>query len=106
MSNAFILNKQAIKNLYSELADNLEDIGKLVESSAKQNLESMGAVKTGKLKDSITHETDRNNLSVEIGTSVEYAEFVEFGTVKMGPRPFLRRALYENEKEIINLIKK
>jgi len=35
---------------------------------------------------------DADDFRVVVGTNVEYAPFDEFGTVKMGPRPFIRPA--------------
>jgi HK97 gp10 family phage protein len=43
-------------------------------------------VETGRLRDSIY--SDEN----EVGTDVEYAPFVEYGTVNMPAQPFLRPA--------------
>ena len=65
----------------------LEIIGGMAESYAKM----LCPVKTGNLRDSITHEPEGENTEV-IGTNVEYAPFVELGTVKMAARPYLRPA--------------
>lgn len=48
---------------------------------------------TGQLVNSITIKTDPNSLTVQIGTSVEYGQFLEFGTQRMAARPFLRPAM-------------
>lgn len=53
--------------------------------------ESPSYVRTGRLKNSISHAVDDND--VYIGTNVEYASYVELGTFRMGPRPFLRNAI-------------
>ena len=43
-------------------------------------------------EDSTPHTTPEEN-SVYIGTNVEYAPYVEFGTYRMPSRPFLRNAI-------------
>ena len=49
----------------------------------------------GTLKKSITHEVNGNE-SVTIGTDVEYAVYVEMGTIKMKAQPYLRPGIYDN----------
>lgn len=90
----------------------LEKIGLVAECDAKR----LCAVDTGRLRNSITHvmsgesvsfsysDDNGNNYSVNasapsdeiksvyIGTNVEYAPSVEFGTRKQSAKPFLRPA--------------
>lgn len=51
-------------------------------------------VDTGRLRSSITLEEETVNrfIKVKIGTNVEYAPFVEFGTPSQPAQPFLRPA--------------
>lgn len=53
------------------------------------------AVDTGRLRASITRETGKvgSVLVARVGTDVKYAKWLELGTSKMSPRPFLRPAL-------------
>lgn len=62
-----------------------------VETAAKR----LCPVDTGRLRSSITHEIgeDRQGLVGVVGTDVEYAPHVEFGTYAMAAQPFLRPAL-------------
>lgn len=46
---------------------------------------------TGVLRNSITHEIVTPNL-LRVGTSLEYAAPLEFGTTRIAPRPFIRPA--------------
>ena len=113
--------------------DNLQDIDLtapltqaclLVENEAKRKC----PVDTGQLRQSITHNVEDNVGT--IGTNVEYAPYVEYGTgihardgngrqtpwsykdaegnwhrtVGQQPQPFLEPALLENEKAIFKLI--
>lgn len=108
--------------IVGRVIDALEVSGKLVEDSAKL----LCPVDTGNLRGSIHHKVDTNELSVTIGTPVEYAPWIEFGTGEHAengqgrkggwfyvdekgnkhftfgnkPQPFLRPALYENKKYI------
>jgi len=61
------------------------------------------AVDTGRLRSSITHEIE--GTKGYVGTNVEYALALEIG-IGMKPRPFLRPALHQNEKKILELFKK
>jgi HK97 gp10 family phage protein len=57
-------------------------------------------VDTGRLRASLAHVVDRENLSARIGTNVFYALFVFLGTYKMAARPILTNALEANKPEI------
>jgi HK97 gp10 family phage protein len=54
-------------------------------------------VDTGRLRSSITHEVTGQDRTIvgTVGTNVEYAGFVEFGTRYMHAQSYLRRALHE-----------
>lgn len=64
-----------------------------VERAAKR----LCPVDTGRLRSSITHDPDlrrdEQGLYGVVGTNVEYAPHVEFGTSRMRAQPFLRPAL-------------
>lgn len=50
-------------------------------------------VQTGRLRASITHEIHPTLPVGRVGTNVKYGKFLEFGTRRMAPRPWLRVAL-------------
>lgn len=79
----------------------LEIIGGKAESYAKK----LCPVDTGNLRNSITHQQYDENTEV-IGTNVEYAPYVELGTHKMAPRPYLRPAAEGHAAEYANIVKK
>lgn len=56
---------------------------------------SLCPVDTGRLRSSITHALGRDSRSLycDVGTDVEYAPYVEFGTLRQGAQPYLRPAL-------------
>ena len=53
--------------------------------------QSPSYLRTGRLKNSISHAVSGD--TVYIGTNVEYASYVELGTFRMKPRPFLKNAI-------------
>ena len=61
----------------------LEIIGLTAEMYAKEIV----PVDTGRLRNCVTHEVD--GKEVYIGTNVEYAPPVEYGTIKQKAQPFL-----------------
>lgn len=105
----------------------LSDVGVVVTNRVKKRLSQRGtgrvyrrgrvfhqasapgmppAVDTGRLRSSYTWRTgeDVRGPYVEIGTNVEYAPWLEFGTRYMQARPHLRPAIEELRDEIRALI--
>lgn len=62
---------------------------------------------TGRLRASITHEIldDATGPFARVGTNLPYALYLELGTRRMAPRPFLRRALDESRDAIRDLFR-
>ena len=61
------------------------------------------AVDTGRLRASITHEmqTEGQRVTARVGTNVEYAKELEFGTRRIAARPFLRPILTARKAELV-----
>ena len=78
----------------------LEIIGGKAESYAKR----LCPVDTGRLRNSITHQQYDDHTEV-VGTNVEYAPYVELGTVRMSARPYLRPAAEGHSAEYRQIIK-
>lgn len=119
-------DKVAVQVLRRIIIARLEVVGKFVEDSAKL----LVPVDTGNLRGSITHKVDEQELSVIIGTNVEYAPWIEFGTGEFAengqgrkggwfftdskgktwftkgnkPQPFLRPAILENKATIKRML--
>lgn len=90
----------ALSELDMKIAVALEKVGVKAEKYAKAltpvgTPESTGipGYRGGTLRNSITHQVDLGIHGVYIGTNVEYAPYVELGTVKMKKRPYLRPAI-------------
>lgn len=47
-----------------------------------------------------------NEMSVYVGTNVEYAPYVEMGTVNMGARPFIKPAVTDHQKEYKEILER
>lgn len=64
------------------------------------------AVDTGALRSSLHEEIteDANSVTGSVGTNLEYAPPVEFGTSKMAAQPFLQPALQKNKKPATKIV--
>ncbi len=74
------------------IARALEAIG----IQAEGDVASLAPVDTGRLRDSITHETHAEEESVHVGTNVEYGKYQEYGTSRMRAHPFLKPGIMNN----------
>ena len=73
--------------------------GRNVERGAKRYC----PVDTGRLRSSITSvigEDENGDVVVAIGTNVDYAPHIEFGTSRQTAQSFLRRALDDEERKL------
>lgn len=87
-------NAQQIADAIDQaLAKALEEVGLVAEGYAKKAC----PFDTGRLRNSITHQVRPSEKSVYIGTNVEYAPYVELGTSRTEPQPFLRPAAADHE---------
>lgn len=59
---------------------------------------------TGRLVGSIKWEFEDKGMVGIVGTNLDYGKMLEFGTSKIAERPWLSRAYYEKQKEILELI--
>lgn len=96
--------RELSRNIENEMDQGLVNAALIVERSAKIK----APVDTGRLRSSITHrliDTDGMPAS-EVGTDVEYAKHVEFGTSKQAAKPYLYPALSENKNKILKELAK
>ena len=112
-----------LKALPEQIEQALIAIGLTAETYAKEAC----PVDTGRLRNSITYQTPKHKHrakaggvykegdsvsrgtaeknSVYIGTNVEYAAFVELGTSRKSPRPFLAPAATQHTEEYRQIVK-
>lgn len=96
-------SRQAADALNKAILRGLEIIGGQAETYAKQRT----PVRTGNLRNSITHLVeDGDEKAAVIGTNVEYAPYVELGTVKQKPQPYLRPAIEDHVGEYQRILEK
>lgn len=75
--------------------------GAAVTGETKRIIRAKKIVDTGRLRDSIGFNVSGDQVSV--GTNVEYSPYIEYGTVRQTPRPFLRPALDAQRKGLVGL---
>jgi len=59
---------------------------------------------TGTLRASISHEIDKQTKTARVGSNSEVAKYLELGTDKMSPRPFLEPTLNANRAELKQIL--
>ena len=96
-------SKEFLDAMENAIKNGLYAIGMAAEGHAKRAITRQKAVDTGRLRNSITFGWDAE--AVYIGTDVEYAPYVELGTVKMSPRPYLKPAATNHKAEYEALMK-
>lgn len=84
---------ELLAEMQEALDQALEAIGFVAEGYAKR----LCPVDTGRLRNSISHAVEGD--AVYIGTNVEYAPYVEMGTVHTAPQPYLKPAVIDHTDE-------
>lgn len=96
-------NREAIADAIDRaLVAALEEVGLVAEGYAKRAC----PVDTGRLRNSITHIVDEGTRHVVIGTNVEYAPYVELGTRRQKPQPFLKPAANDHTSTYKGIFRK
>jgi len=102
MSESYNNINQTAKVILEASQESLSEIGALIRDAYKSNLQPH--VRTGRLIASPTYDVKEG--SVIVGSDVEYAPFLEYGTSKMRAHPCLRPAVDANKDAIPNIMKK
>ena len=113
----FFLGENTI--LSTKFVSHLDEVLAAVDSRVEAALEECGmdaeyyAVKkcpvdTGRLRDSIAHETKTYNGGGDmiVGTNVEYAQYVEYGTTRQKAQPYLKPAIADHKEHYKAVIEK
>ncbi len=93
--------KDFLKSLDQYEESVLKGLQKAVEESAlllEREAKLAAPVDTGRLRSSIT--TEIGKLEATVGTNVEYAAAIEYGSSKHPGSPYLRPALVKAEKNL------
>ena len=90
---------RAVGSLDEKVTAGLEIIGEEIVADAK----AFAPVKTGRLRDSIGKRVA--GLNLEVYADADYAAYVEYGTGRTSPHPFLRPALEANRADLIAVLK-
>ena len=99
------------KEIVGGLEKAMERVGLIVERQAKINVSKSPPehprVDTGRLRSSIIHNVtnDNNSIATEIGTNVVYGKYLEFGTSRHSPYPWLFPAVEMKRAAIIETLK-
>ena len=90
---------EVLDELDSKVEIALEKIGLRAETHAKKYC----PVDTGRLRNSISH--TQSGDTEYIGTNVEYAPYVEFGTSTQKAQPYLKPAVTNHVEEYKKIVK-
>ena len=93
---------EVLEELNRKIGIVLEEWGLVGERYAKDKC----PVDTGRLRNSITHQVVESEKAVYIGSNVEYTPYVELGTSKQKPQPFLRPAIADHLDEYSAIAKR
>lgn len=93
-------------NILTALGDALPPALEICALVAEGYAARLCPVDTGRLRASISHAVVPEEKAAYIGTNVEYAPYVEFGTVKTRAQPFLRPAVADHVDQYNDIIKK
>lgn len=94
-------SKQVLSALNIQIEIALTGIGMQAETYTKQ----LCPVKTGRLRGSIENKPNSQLKNVTIGTTVEYAPYVEQGTSKQRAQPYLRPAIMNHLEQYKQIAK-
>jgi HK97 gp10 family phage protein len=92
--------EEVLTELEKAIEKGLTAIGMAAEGHAKK----AAPVDTGRLRNSIGNQVVMDEKAVYIGTNVEYAPYVELGTSRSRPKPFLKPAATEHQAEYKRLM--
>ena len=91
-----------------EIAKGVEEAGLIVEAEVKLSIAGQRSeprsVDTGRLLGSVT--SYARGLIATVETDIEYAKYLEYGTVRISPRLHFRNSAVRKRQDVINAIKR
>ena len=105
LSNLDVKLSKALDEALNEIAEKIRDDAKSfvpVDTGALRK--SIRIEKKGKLQVSIVA-GGGGVINPRTGREVDYAGYVEFGTSRMNPQPYMQPALEKNHDEILRIVK-
>lgn len=88
----------------SELTDACKRAMEICGGKAETYAKKICPVDTGRLRASITHQVAQDGRSVDVGTNVNYAPFVELGTYRQRAQPYIRPSIENHMQEYKGII--
>jgi len=85
--------KEYNKWLYNKIDNLIEKASEVIKEKAKSNC----PVKSGKLRNSIVIEKNRQ-MNYRVQTDVDYALYVEYGTKRSSAQPYFRPAVNSTKR--------
>lgn len=103
------------KERLNEIRDDIENkmlaVGRFAQNKLKERLTNpLGGrrpwLRTGMLRDSIRYQIEKSgdDTTAIVGTPLKYGKYLEFGTVKMPPYPWLFPTIEEHRGEIRDIL--
>lgn len=102
------IERQLVRNLYRTCATMANDVKMNIsvptDTAGPSKPGEFPHADTGTLRNSIMYDVDEEHLSGIVGTPLLYGFFLEFETVSIKDRSFLRRTFYENLEKYKGLL--
>lgn len=102
----FIIVYDRIPELIASVEANARAAVKETADKVVREARTRAPVQTGYLRSSIHAESKTLGKEAEVHVDAPYAPFVEFGTYKMGARPFLYPAVQKYADEFVDRVGK
>lgn len=106
----FDINTKELEKRFKKLSNDsaiaeevVDNLGVIALKAARQSV----PVDTGALKQSLNLEVDKKGFDAvaTVGTPLDYAAAVEYGTASTSPQPYLKPALEQARKNVPNVVK-
>lgn len=98
--------KKIIEQIRAKIPDALTVVGDFVTDEAKVRCPVLTGNLRGSINPALFSDIATKEMGVRIGTPIEYAPYVEYGTSKQSAQPFLRPAVLDNLDRIDKLFAK